>query len=145
MKPTIASIVDQINLQAGLDPAAKTVTRVQHERALTIARNLAAEQGRSESYELARLAERSRLKAITQHTDAAGKQELADYLAFETNMPADEAIKTLSAAPAARKKLSVLDALVVQMNSSGKNDSALDADLSVAIDRLVASRFRGAN
>lgn len=46
-------------------------------------------------------AERARIKAIQQSEAAAGRAEMASYLAFETDMSADAAVALLSKAPAA--------------------------------------------
>jgi hypothetical protein len=48
--------------------------------------------------------ERARIKAITGSDEAKGREDLANHLAFDTSMSADEAVKLLSKSPKVEEK-----------------------------------------
>lgn len=65
-------------------------------------------------------AERARIKAIQQCEAAAGRTEMASYLAFDTDMSADSAIALLSKAPvAAAAPAPVANPFLAAMNAVG--------------------------
>ena len=67
----------------------------------TAALDAAAARGRAEGETAGRTAERARIKSIIGAPEAAGRIDLANHLAFDTDMAADGAVKALSAAPKA--------------------------------------------
>jgi hypothetical protein len=103
---------------AGIDPKATTFTRQQVETAAKIAMELAEKAAfdkktasKSGIKSAAAKATRDRLQEILYCSAAAGKDELANHLAFETDAPAEEAIAMLKLAPLP-KRASRLDGVV---------------------------------
>lgn len=73
---------------------------------------------------------KARLKAIMKSDEAEGREALAEYLAFETEMTADAAIATLKVAPCAPNEPSNLQEQEYQpprrlMNASGLNSGGM--------------------
>lgn len=60
---------------------------------------------RATAFETGRLAERGRLRAIIDAPEAAGRAELAQHLAFQTNMPPADAMNILRTAPTQVRQL----------------------------------------
>jgi hypothetical protein len=48
--------------------------------------------------------QKARIKAITGHSEAQGRKELAEHLAFDTDLSAEDAVKMLGKAPKAEAK-----------------------------------------
>lgn len=85
--------------------------------------------------------ERARVAAITQHPEAAGRTELANYLAFESDMPADQAVALLAKAPKAiAATAGVFELAMGQVANPnvGAGASVEDQDSSTLIARMVA-------
>ena len=73
----------------------------------------------------ARVSERQRIRAIIQAESAAGRQEMADHLAFETDMEAPAAVALLGKAPAASAR--PLGALAAAMAATTQPGIGADA------------------
>lgn len=88
--------------------------------------------------------ERGRAKSILGHADAKGREDLAHYLAFETDMSADAATAMLGKAPkAAEAKTSRLEGQVPNPQIDPGTDAPKPGDgLNAAIDRMVAQQKR---
>lgn len=86
-------------------------------------------------------AERARIKAIITGAEAEGRGELANKLAFDTDMAADVAVGILAAAPRAAKAPAAAapaaDPLAAAMAASG-TPGILPAEAAGATDDLVA-------
>lgn len=86
-------------------------------------------------------AERARIKAIITGAEAEGRGELANKLAFDTDMAADVAVSILAAAPRAAKAPAAAapaaDPLAAAMAASG-TPGILPAEAAGATDDLVA-------
>lgn len=85
------------NPAAGGDPAAPGMTDA--EMQAEAARVVAA--AKAEATAAAITAERTRIKSIMTHAEAAGRTEMASHLAFDTDMASDAAIALLGKAPKA--------------------------------------------
>jgi capsid assembly protease len=72
-------------------------------------------------------AERDRIKAIVMHADAAGRTEMATHLAFETDMPADQATALLGKSPKVEAGTSGKSALEKAMAVAGSANITADA------------------
>jgi hypothetical protein len=86
----------------------------------------------------------TRTKAILDHSDAKGREDLARHLAFETEMSADAAVAMLGKAPkGAEPKTSRLDGNVPDPKvGSEVEPPAAGEGLSAAVDRLVAAQAK---
>jgi|SRR5579885_2688290 len=133
---------------AAVAAAADAVSKSEHDAALASARS-AAEQAaaaaKADGEKSGAKAAQDRIKAILSSKEAKGREDLANHLAFNTEMAADDAIVTLSAAPKAaeQKPGSRLDALMqneqpkVEVVESGKNDVV--TGLSAAVTHQLAA------
>lgn len=66
---------------------------------LSTARAEGRAEGKAEGVKEGAAAERGRVKSILSHAEAAGRTELAQHLAFETDMAADAATSLLAKSP----------------------------------------------
>ena len=85
-------------------------------------------------------AERARIRAIITGAEAEGRGELANKLAFDTDMAADVAVGILAAAPRAAKAPAAApaaDPLAAAMAAAG-TPGILPAEAAGAADDLVA-------
>jgi signal peptide peptidase SppA len=85
-------------------PMAETTTAAAPAQPDTAALEAAAARGRAEGDKAGRQAERARIKGIISAPEAAGRADLANHLAFDTDMAAESAVKALAAAPKADTK-----------------------------------------
>jgi hypothetical protein len=84
------------------------------------------------------VAANTRTKAILDHADAKGREDLARHLAFETEMSAEAAVAMLGKAPkAAEPAVSRLGTPPNPTVSTGDDAPDQGSDLSSAVDRLV--------
>lgn len=85
-----------------------------------------------------------RAKAILDHADAKGREDLARHLAFETDMSAEGAVAMLGKAPkAVEGKTSRLGDVPDPKVTSGEQqqqDADAGTSLIASVDRLVAGR-----
>lgn len=84
-------------------------------------------------------AAKGRAKAILGHADAKGREDLAQHLAFESDMTADAAIAVLSKSPKAAPQSRLANVPDPEISADAP-PAAPGEGLSAAVDRLVASR-----
>ncbi|MBR0752933.1 hypothetical protein JQ604_12125 [Bradyrhizobium jicamae] len=146
------SAVARVMEMAGITADVSAVTTAELEKARSIAFALgeadaaaAVQTIRSEAIKSAR----TRLKAILTHAEAAGRDELAHHLAFDTDLPADTAIATLRmSAKTVTPRRSRLDGNVPdpKIEFVGEDPrGGFDANqpshgLNAAVDRTLAQR-----
>lgn len=124
--------------------AGKTFSLADLDHAAKVSAEQAAAQGKADGEKAGATAAKERIKAILSDKNAKGREELANHLAFNTQMPAADAVATLAAAPKAAepKTSSRLDALMedekpaVNAAEGGKSDLA--AGLSAAVTGQLA-------
>ncbi|MBI1202551.1 MAG: hypothetical protein GC182_08575 [Rhodopseudomonas sp.] len=141
------------NLATGLaavDAAAGAVSKADHDKALAdvtaSADQLLAEgvaKAKADGVKEGATAERARVKGILGSEQAKGRDGLAQHLAFETDLPVEQAVAMLGAAPAAApaKPGSRLDAAMAgaQPNVDANDKPADPVDgLAAALDREIA-------
>ena len=83
-------------------------------------------EGKNEGIKAGATAERERIKTITTHADAAGRAEMANHLAFETDMAADAAVALLGKSPKVAAGESGKSALEQAMAAAGDNGISAD-------------------
>lgn len=83
----------------------------------------------------------TRAQTILNHADAAGREDLARHLAFETDMTAESAAAMLGKAPKAApaSRLGTPPNPDVKPGNQGQEPDA-GAGLNAAVDRIVAAR-----
>jgi hypothetical protein len=88
----------------------------------------------------------TRAQAILNHADAKGRENLANHLAFETDMSADGAVAMLGKAPkAAEAQTSRLGAVPdPKVSSSEQLPGDAGTNLLASVDRMVAGRTKAA-
>jgi signal peptide peptidase SppA len=120
----VAAFAADLSSDQGDEDMSQTTTQNSTQQ-LPVAANAAADQARAEGETAGRaagkadgikegvVAERARAKAILGSEHAEGREGLAQHLAFSTDMPAEQAVATLQAAPKeqAAQPSSRLDAL----------------------------------
>lgn len=94
-------------------------------------------------------ADRARVSTILTHADAAGFEDLANHLAFDTDLSAESAVAMLAKAQKATATGATIDALratapAISIGSDARDPKAADKpkDLSAAVDRFNAQRKR---
>jgi hypothetical protein len=94
----------------------------------------------------ATVAANTRAKAILDHAEAKGREELARHLAFDTDLSAEAATAMLGKAPkTAAPSQSRLSGDLTPPNpavTSGEKPHDAGSDLNAAVDAMVASRAR---
>lgn len=89
----------------------------------------------------------TRAKAILDHAEAKGREDLARHLAFDTDMSADAAAAMLGKAPKANSSQSRLSGDLTPPNpevTSNEKPQDSGSDLNAAVDAMVASRTKRA-
>ena len=84
--------------------------------------------------------ERERIKAILTHESAEGRKDLAEHLAFSTDMDAEAAAAMLEKAPKAEAKPAVVDPLAAAMAGELNPDVGADTDTGEDSDDKAAAR-----
>lgn len=131
-----------------IELAADAVSKTDHNAALVTAGATAkaeAEKAKTDGEKSGALGAQARIKAILTHNEAAGRADLANHLAFNTSVSAEDAAGMLAAAPKAEaaKPGSRLDALMegekpkVDAVEAGK-DTDIAAGLSAAVAKNLA-------
>lgn len=127
------------------EAAATTVTMSEAD-AKTFETNAHA-QGKVEGAKEGAAAERTRIKAIVTSEKAKGREQLAQSLAFNTNLSAEEAVTVLGAAPQTAKG-SRLDGLVPQPKvdaqeaADGQGGVPAKAGLAAAVQKRIEKASR---
>lgn len=90
--------------------------------------------------------ERARIAGILRHSEAAGRGELAEYLAFETNMSVAAAVKILKAAPKAGAAKGSLKAAMAGKNPGVRagGGAATEQEKAVAALSWAVKHLNGA-
>lgn len=91
--------------------AENPIPRVEHDAAVSAARDEGRTSGVAEGRALGAEAERVRIAAILGHAEAAGRESLAQHYAFKTAVTPEEASAALAAAPKAEAKNGALEKL----------------------------------
>lgn len=120
----------QRNTEGGADAAAATYTQEQ----LNAAREEGRQAGLAEGRKAGAGAERERVKAILSDAEATERTELAQHLAFETDMPAEAAAAMLAKAPKATSQASTdrLSAAMAQIGTPGVRGAEVQTTSSEA-------------
>jgi hypothetical protein len=131
-----------MTIKTGLDAvadAADAVSKPDHEKAVAAASTQAKAEGEKSGATIAQ----ARIKSILTAKDAKGREELANHLAFNTAMSAEDAVATLAAAPKpqAAAPVSRLDTLMPgetpKVAESAGKDSDASVGLAAALDRQL--------
>ncbi len=110
-------------------PAAAAKPTADNTAALASAREEGATEGRADletAVTEARTGERSRIQAIVTNEAAAGRTEMANNLAFSTDMSAEQAVSLLETAPKAEQNGG--NAFAAAMGAVGNADLGADGD-----------------
>lgn len=100
---------------------------------------------RAEAASEARTSERQRISAITGHAEAQGREEQARYLAYDTDMSADQAVAILKTAPKPAAAAAPAAGATGLTGASGPTGaSGLAAGASGAVAETEANFFRQA-
>jgi hypothetical protein len=135
---------------SGSVPAAgAAVAQVQAQAALDATRAEGVAAGKAEGLKEGATAERSRISAILGSEEAKGRSELAQHMAFETEMSADDAKKMLAKSPkeGAAAPANPLAAAMAQVKNptvgaDANADQSEDAQAAALASSIVAA-YRG--
>lgn len=125
--------------RAAAAPGDEAAARDARAAELAQAREEAAAKARADG----EAASKARTKAILSSEHAQGREKLANHLAFETDMPADQAVALLQNAERAKPDGSRLDAAMTDPKvdpaaQSGTAENPAGAALASAVDRMVS-------
>jgi hypothetical protein len=97
--------------------------------------------GEAEGIKKGSASERARIKAIIESLDAKGREELAHYFAFETDMATDVVVAALAKSPAGKGNLETAMAREAQPKLGAGTDRA-EAPLRVISTQDIYARRR---
>lgn len=116
--------------------AAATLTQADVDTARAQGETAGKETGKAEGMKEGTTAERSRCQAIMTHANAEGRSEMAQYLAFETDMPSEKAIAMLGKSP----KGTAAGSLGSQMSQEQQPNLGHDANAKKPANEFEAGR-----
>jgi signal peptide peptidase SppA len=148
-RSTGRAVSTSLNQESSMSAAKESASEVP----ITAAQvDAARAEGKNEGIKAGATAERERIKTITTHADAAGRAEMANHLAFETDMAADAAVALLGKSPKVAAGESGKSALEKAMAAAG--NTGISADVpgdkteivapTISVDSIFEARRKAA-